>query len=823
MAVDGVAPRAKMNQQRSRRFRTAQEHTENLAKAERNGENVDDAFNSNCITPGTTFMAKLSKQLKYFVHKKITEDALWQGVDVILSGHEVPGEGEHKIQEFIRITKAQEGYNPNMRHCLYGLDADLIMLGLLSHEPHFCLLREEVTFGPQKKKKREGLEHQKFYLMHLSLFREYLDLEFKEIRHTLNFEYNLERIIDDFILLAILVGNDFLPHLPGFHINEGALELLFTSYKKILKEAGGYINELGTINFGRLQLVMNHLHDFEKAMFKEELADTELENGPVGTFTPLRLEQGNTTMTTKQKLFHEKLYKSITNGSLSKKGGVLEVSLPLAESEREYLHVVSDQLDLVVEYDHFSEDDIPKVCIKAPVSAAKQESVSVAQRIGMALDDDSDEENGSVPNDSDTLDEGIEKLNIGGGFSGSFVKTLASFNPRKVVDDPEDVMEEHENALDRSFEEKFQEWKSTYYSTKLGFHKATQPEQVRQLVQRYVEGLQWVIKYYYEGCVSWGWFYDYYYAPKISDIINMGEIKCEFEKGIPFKPFEQLMGVLPSASKELVPLVYRDLMTEQTSPIIKFYPENFDKDMNGKKQEWEAIIKIPFIEEELLLGTMRRVEQALTPEERLRNSFGEATIFHYDANKKDQNYESSNEKFTTITNDKCDEKIYKHAELGPGGFLQGLVPKARSGKYALAGFPSLYNLDFDALIQKHGVVVFNQPSRKDSIVIATKNNFKDQSAKDLSRELIGKRIFINWPFLQEAFVVALSDEDTKYYSVGNSIAESHNGKSNFNRDSSRLENEYSKSRAVRIGNVDIIVHALPLKGTLLVCSNISNR
>ena len=162
MAVDGVAPRAKMNQQRSRRFRTAQEHTENLAKAERNGENVEDAFNSNCITPGTTFMAKLSKQLKYFVHKKITEDALWQGVDVILSGHEVPGEGEHKIQEFIRLTKAQEGYNPNMRHCLYGLDADLIMLGLLSHEPHFCLLREEVTFGPQKKKKREGLEHQKF-------------------------------------------------------------------------------------------------------------------------------------------------------------------------------------------------------------------------------------------------------------------------------------------------------------------------------------------------------------------------------------------------------------------------------------------------------------------------------------------------------------------------------------------------------------------------------------------------------------------------------------------------------------------------------------
>ena len=101
-------------------------------------------------------MAKLSEQLRYFVNKKISEDANWREVQVVLSGHEVPGEGEHKIMEYIRLSKAQPDYNPNVRHCLYGLDADLIMLGLLSHDPHFCLLREEVKFGPAARKKNNA-------------------------------------------------------------------------------------------------------------------------------------------------------------------------------------------------------------------------------------------------------------------------------------------------------------------------------------------------------------------------------------------------------------------------------------------------------------------------------------------------------------------------------------------------------------------------------------------------------------------------------------------------------------------------------------------
>lgn len=653
MAVDGVAPRAKMNQQRGRRFRSAKEAEDKIKKALDKGEVLptEARFDSNCITPGTEFMVRLQEQLKYFVHNKLSTDKLWQNVRVYLSGHETPGEGEHKIMEFIRSENGQPGHDPNTRHCLYGLDADLIMLGLTSHEPNFSLLREEVRFGGKKSQKRiTAPEETTFHLLHLSLMREYIDYEFSSLRNGLGSDYDLERIIDDWILMGFLVGNDFIPHLPNLHINHDALPLLYKTYMSVLPSLGGYLNENGHLNIGNFEKYLEKLAEFDREHFSEVFVDLKWFESKVG------------------------------NKYLNEAAG--------RAAEKEAARKDADS----------TEDSA--LCLAALTS-------------------------------SDRLIEGEKG---------------------ETADE-----EEEEDDI---FETEFRQYKRTYYMTKMGVDVVSDEFLAKQ-AKCYVEGIQWILHYYYHGVQSWSWYYPYHYAPFLSDIKNISGLKLTFDLGTPFMPFQQLLAVLPAASMELLPQGYRHLMTSEFSPIIEYYPVDFKTDLNGKQQEWEAVVLIPFIDERCLLAAMEPCNSKLTKEEKARNRHTECAVYTHDA-EMDFNFASSLPKmFPDIVH--CHVRKVDIPMDAWHVTLDHVGRRVDRSALYFCGFPTLQHISHKFFMKKSGVVVFQQSSRGENMMLDILSSQEGEAVcDDVAEQVLGKSVFVNWPHLEEARIVAVSDGETKF-------------------------------------------------------------
>ena len=136
-----MAPSAKMNRQRTRRFRLA----DSLAK-----ETFYKKFDMNSITPGTEFMAFLHTYIRQYISERKAKNSLWKNIQVTLSDANVPGEGEHKIYVHIREQKRENKLDPAMKHVIYGNDIDLILRALTLHLPNFLILKEDFQ-KPSKK------------------------------------------------------------------------------------------------------------------------------------------------------------------------------------------------------------------------------------------------------------------------------------------------------------------------------------------------------------------------------------------------------------------------------------------------------------------------------------------------------------------------------------------------------------------------------------------------------------------------------------------------------------------------------------------------
>jgi 5'-3' exonuclease len=313
ISVDGVAPRAKINQQRCRRFLAARTRgaTSAAMKAALQrlraygvapAVELDEVtaaeitlpeWDHNAISPGTAFMARMMVALKQYVARRMDEAraavaltaAVGAAADpavvggwgspclrVVFSGCDVPGEGEHKIMDFIRDEKrlrareaevaqhqqhhqqhaaagqvapggSHEGDDdggaaaddgdytagPLCNHCIYGEDADLIMLALGLHDPRVCVMRHQLIYQKNKLVAPESVATMPYVVVDLNLLRRHLETDmFQPLREHIdllnaerrptttappqptqeqqhqqqNLVFDIERAIDDFVLLG---------------------------------------------------------------------------------------------------------------------------------------------------------------------------------------------------------------------------------------------------------------------------------------------------------------------------------------------------------------------------------------------------------------------------------------------------------------------------------------------------------------------------------------------------------------------------------------------------------------------------------------------
>lgn len=252
VAIDGPAPKAKMVQQRQRRFKKFYEKRETEKILQKHNEPIPkkDEWDTNAITPGTQFMAKLSKYLR----EQLPKHSSFKHLKIMINDSNSPGEGEHKLLHHLKENYQSGNSKEPPINVIYGLDADLIMLCMSSQVPNILLLREAVEFDNSI-----HVKGYKFLYLRIDSLRDNL---LREIMHRMDRETmskeQKKMVMDDYIFFSFLLGNDFIPHSPSLSIKGGGIDLVIDFYVRNYEEL--------KVNLVNVELKRIN-HDFLKNMF----------------------------------------------------------------------------------------------------------------------------------------------------------------------------------------------------------------------------------------------------------------------------------------------------------------------------------------------------------------------------------------------------------------------------------------------------------------------------------------------------------------------------------------------------------------------------
>ena len=472
IAIDGTAPRAKMVQQRLRRFKSIKEKKlKSDIEKKYNYKNNSINWDTNAITPGTIFMKKLSDEIKI----KLSVKSLFNNdkLQVIFSDSNCPGEGEHKIFNKLKINLEEKNkFNIINNYVIYGLDADLIMLSLTCHSNNIYLIREQLEFNNTNIKEP-----------YLFLDIGYLSDGILEEMISNNMNVNINKkwnIIDDYISLCFLLGNDFLPHIPSLEIRYNGLDILLQNYINTYNELEDFMICDNNINLTFLQSLLTSLLSGESKRFNH--INTKIAN-------------------------YKWFPKSDQND-------------------------MQNELDKLFNYPLFHRE------------------------------------------------------------------------------------------LENKFVLGYNDWCNNYYKNIIKIDEYD----IKNLCINYLEGFIWNLNYYFDKCICYDWHFKYSHGPTLNYLLKYLEYinKVKFINSSVYTPLEQLLLVLPPNSNSLLPINYQKLLTEFQSPIIEYYPVDFDIDSYYKRYYWESNPILPEININKVLNAIKR--KTLTVSEQERNEIEDELV-----------------------------------------------------------------------------------------------------------------------------------------------------------------------------------------------------
>lgn len=268
IAFDGVAPVAKLEQQRQRRYKSAYQNDVSREIFKKPEKDAGEVWNTAAITPGTIFMSELNAITK--AHFNGLNDKNETSLNILVSGSNEAGEGEHKLFDYIRKNVEKHASETTV---IYGLDADLIMLSInhLPLSPSIYLFRETPHFIQSID---SSLEPEANYFLDIPELTNVIIsrmcsnndvIEVNEENKNLDLDSDLSlrlksnyNKVYDYIFICFFLGNDFLPHFPAINIRTGGIDKMLSAYKATIK-ADEFLTNGQTINWSNVRKLVSFL------------------------------------------------------------------------------------------------------------------------------------------------------------------------------------------------------------------------------------------------------------------------------------------------------------------------------------------------------------------------------------------------------------------------------------------------------------------------------------------------------------------------------------------------------------------------------------